>query len=188
MSTGNKNTKSEKALANAKKKVPVKAERAVSPRRHVPATHVLATFDDMLEDFSKRFRESIWTPWEWAIEPYTVELPMRAAYSDLIDEGNKFLVRAEVPGIPRDKIDVTVTKNGIEISGETGVETEEKEKNFVVRERNYSSIYKNLTFPEEVIPDKAECKVKDGVLEVIVPKKTPTPEAKKHKIQVKEAK
>lgn len=178
----------EKKVPAKTEKTPVKAERAISPRRHVPTTHVLATFDDLLEDFGKRFRESIWTPWDWAIEPYTVELPMRAAYSDLIDEGKSFLVRAEVPGIPRDKIDVTVTKGGIEISGETDAVNEEKEKNFVVRERSYSSIYKNLTFPEEVIPDKAECKVKDGVLEVIIPKKTPTPETKKHKVQVKEAK
>ena len=142
----------------------------------------------MLEDFRDRFRESILAPQQWAIEPYTVEFPIRETCSDLIDEGNKFLVRAEVPGIPRDKIDVTVTKDGIEISGETGAEKEEKEKNFVVRERSYSSIYKNLAFPEEVIPDKAECKVKDGVLEVSIPKKTPTTEAKKHKIEVKEAK
>jgi HSP20 family protein len=170
------------------RRVQVKRERAIVPRRHVPTNHVLATFDDMLDDFSRRFRESMWTPWDWAIEPYRVEFPMREAYADLVDEGNKFLVRAEIPGVPRDKIDVSVTKDGIEISGETGAEKEEKEKNFIVRERSYSSIYRSLAFPEEVIPEKAESKVKDGVLEVSVPKKTPVPPAKKHKVEVKEAK
>jgi len=155
--------------------------------KNVPANHVLATFEDTLEDFRRRFQENIWMPWEWAIEPYNVELPRRAAYSDLIDEGNRFLVRAEVPGIPKDKINVTATKDGIEISGETDAENEEKE-NFIVRERSYSSVYKSLTFPEEVIPEKAECKIKDGILEVSIPKKTPTPEVKKHKIEVKEVK
>jgi HSP20 family protein len=173
-------------------RVPVKAGTAISPVKNVPVNHVLATFDDVLEDFRRRFQDSVWTPWEWArewaIEPYVMELPMRAAYSDLIDEGSKFLVRAEVPGIPRDKIDVTLTKDGIEISGETGAEKEEKEKNFLVRERSYSRVYKNLVFPEEVIPEKAECLVKDGVLEVSIPKKAPTPPAKKHKLEVKEAK
>jgi HSP20 family protein len=168
-------------------KVPVQTGQAVSPAKIVPATQVLATFEDMMEDFRRRFQESIWMPWTWAIEPYNVELPMRVAYSDLVDEGKRFLVRAEVPGIPRDKIDVTVTKDGIEISGETDAEKEEKEKNFVVRERSYSSIYKNLAFPEEVIPEKAECKIKDGILEVTIPKKAPTPEVKKHKVEVKEA-
>jgi len=168
-------------------KVPVKTGKAVSPTKIVPANQVLATFEDTLEDFRRRFQESIWMPWEWAIEPYNVELPIRAAYSDLIDEGNRFLVHAEVPGIPRDKIDVTVTKDNIEISGETDAENEEKEKNFIVRERSYSSIYKNIAFPEEVIPEKAECKIKDGILEVTIPKKAPTPEVKKHKVEVKAA-
>ena len=170
-------------------KVPAKiAKRGRAPTKSVPADHVLATFDDMLEDFRRRFQQNIWTPWEWVIEPYTVELPARVAYSDLIDEGNMFLVRVEVPGIPRDEIDVTVTRDGIEISGETGAEKEEKEKNFVVHERSYSSIYKNLAFPEDVIPEKAECRIKDGILEVSIPKKNPTPELKKHKVEVKEAK
>ena len=181
-------SKEEKKASDKIVKAPAKTNRAIRSRRHVPSTHVLATFDDMLEDFRNKFRESIWTPWDWAIEPYTVEFPIRETYSDLEDAGNKFIVRAEVPGIPRDKIDVTMTKNGIEISGEMGAEKEEKEKNFVVRERSYSSIYKRLEFPEEVIPDKADCVVKDGILEVSVPKKTPVPEVKKHKIAVKEAK
>ena len=169
-------------------KVPVKTGKAISPMKEVPATHVIATFDDSLDDFRRKFLENLWMPLAWTVKPYAVELPIRETYSDLIDEGNKFLVRAEVPGIPREKIDVTVTKDGIEISGETGAEKEEKEKNFVVRERSYSSVYKSLLFPEEVIPDKAECNVKDGLLEVSIPKKTPTPEVKKHKVEVKEAK
>jgi len=169
-------------------KVPIQTGKTLSPAKIVPANHVLATFEDTLEDFRRRFQESIWTPWGLGIEPYTVTLPIREAYSDVVDEGKSFLVRAEVPGIPRDKIDVTVTKDSIEISGETDAEKEEKEKNFVVRERSYASIYKNLAFPEEVIPEKAECKIKDGILEVTIPKKAPTPEVKKHKVEVKEAK
>jgi len=183
------------------KNVPVKVEKrtAIKPRRRAPPSNVLVTFDDLLDDFRRNFMESVWTPWELArerlwtpwqwtdIEPY-VEFPAREAYSDLVDEGNNFLVHTEVPGIPKDKLDVTVTKSGIEISGEASAKSEEKDKNYVVRERSYSSIYKNLEFPEEVIPEKAECVVKDGVLEVSIPKKTPTPEAKKHKVEVKEAK
>jgi len=181
MSTGKK-------LPAKTERTPTRAEKSIRPSRHVPTSHVLATFDDMLEDFRRRFQESIWTPWDWAMQPSTVGFPVREAYSDLVDERDKFLVRAEVPGIPSDKIDVTITKHGIEISGETGAEKEGKDKNFVVRERSYSSVYKNLAFPEEVIPEKAECKIKDGVLEVSIPKKKPTPETKKHKVKVKETK
>jgi len=166
--------------------VPVKPQRAIKPRKHVPATHVLATFDNLLDDFNRRFRESIWTPWEWEpMEPYTTEFPAREAFADLMDSGSKFVVHAEVPGIPKNKINVTVTKDDVEISAQAGTEREEKKKGYVFRERAHSSFYKKIVFPEEVIPEKVESNVKDGVLEVDVPKKTPTPEPKKHKVTVK---
>ncbi len=62
---------------------------------------------------------------------------------------------------------------------------QDKEKNFVVRERVYSHIYKQLAFPEEVIPEKAESTFRDGLLEVSIPKKTIAPAPKKHKVIVK---
>ena len=174
-------------MSEVEKKVPVKAivkaGRAIKPNVHVPAKHVLTTFDQLMEDFSRNFRESIWAPWDWiGVEP---ALSLREAPADLVDAGSKFLVHAEMPGIPKDKIDVTVTKDGIEISAETSFEKEEKEKNFVVRERDYAHVYKRMSFPEEVIPEKAESTLKDGLLEVSIPKKTPAPEPKKHKVIVK---
>jgi HSP20 family protein len=175
-----------KRASKSTEMVPVRAQKAIRPRKHVPTTHVLATFDDLLDEFNRRFRESIWAPWELEpIEPYITELPAREAFADLIDAGNKFVVHAEVPGIPKDKINVAVTKDDVEISAEAGTEKEEKKKGYVFRERGYSSFYKRIVFPEEVVPEKAESTVKDGVLEIDVPKKTPTPEPKKHKVAVK---
>ena len=174
-------------MSKVEKKAPlkaiVKAERAIKPNVHVPAKHVERTFDQLMEDFRRNFRDSIWGPWEMMdLEP---TLSIRETSTDMVDAGNKFIVHAEMPGIPKDKIDITVTKEGIEISAETNVGKEEKEKSFVVRERNYSHIYKVLSFPEEVIPEKAESTLKDGLLEISIPKKTPAPEPKKHKVIVK---
>jgi HSP20 family protein len=153
------------------------------PAKQVPAVHVLTTFEDLMDNFRKNFIESIAFPFEWiSVEPV---VPVREATVDLIDEGNKFVVHAEMPGVAKDKIDVALTKDGIEISAETDVETEETEKNFVVRERIYSHIYKQLYFPEEVIPEQAESICRDGLLEVSVPKKTIAPAPKKHKVTVK---
>ena len=156
------------------------------PAKHVPAVHVLTTFEDLVEDFRNSFIESIAFPWNWvSLEPVVPAIPVREATVDLVDEGNKFIVHAEMPGVAKDKIDVTLTKDGIEISAETDVEKQNSEKNFVVRERVYSHIYKQLSFPEEVIPEKAESTFKDGLLEVYVPKKTVAPTPKKHKVAVK---
>ena len=163
----------------ATKHLPVKRV----PAKHVPAVHVLTTFDDLVDDFRRNFIESVAFPFEWvSMEPVA---PVREATVDLVDEGNRFVVHAELPGVAKDKIDVALTNDGIEISAETDVETEDKEKNFVVRERVYSHVYKQLSFPEEVIPEKAESTFKDGLLEVCIPKKTIAPAPKKHKVAVK---
>jgi HSP20 family molecular chaperone IbpA len=184
-------------MSKEEKKAPVKAiaktEVAMKPikhvpakqipAKHVPAVHVLTTFDDLMDNFRRNFIESIAFPVDWiSLEPV---VPVREAPVDLVDEGNKFVVHAELPGVAKDKIDVSLTKDGIEISAETDVEKESKEKNFVLRERAYSHVYKQLPFPEEVIPEKAESTYKDGLLEVCIPKKTIAPAPKKHKVPVK---
>jgi HSP20 family protein len=184
-------------MSKEEKKAPVKAiakaEVVAKPVKHVPAkripakqvpaVHVLTTFDDLMDNFRRNFIESIAFPFEWiSLEPV---VPVREATVDLVDEGNKYVVHAEMPGVAKDKIDVALTKDGIEISAETDVETEDKGKNFVVRERVYSHIYKQLSFPEEVIPEKAESMFRDGLLEVCIPKKTIAPAPKKHKVAVK---
>ena len=184
-------------MSKAEKKAPVKAiakaEVAVKPVKHVPAkpipakqvpaVHVLTTFDDLMDNFRRSFIESIAFPWEWvSLKPV---VPVREATVDLVDEGDKFVVHAEMPGVAKDKIDVALTNYGIEISAETDVEKEDKEKNFVVRERVYSHVYKQLSFPEEVIPEKAESTFRNGLLEVCIPKKTIAPAPKKHKVAVK---
>jgi HSP20 family molecular chaperone IbpA len=178
--------------AIAKADVPVKSIKHVPakripakniPAKHVPAVHVLTTFEDLMENFRRNFIESIAFPLEWvSVEPV---VPVREATVDLVDEENRFVVHAELPGVAKDKIDVALTKDAIEISAETDVEKEDKGKNFVVRERVYSHVYKQLSFPEEVIPEKAESTFKDGLLEVCVPKKTIAPATKKHKVAVK---
>jgi len=167
--------------------VPVKAVKKVPakniPAKHVPAVHVLTTFDDLMDNFRRNFIESIAFPVDWiSLEPI---VPVREATVDLVDEGNRFVVHAELPGVAKDKIDVSLTNDGIEISAETDVERKDKERNFVVRERLYSHVYKQLSFPEQVIPEKAESTFRDGLLEVCVPKKTIAPAPKKHKVAVK---
>src|SRR5271157_3992346 len=165
------------------KHVPAKVPAKHIAAKQVPAVHVLTTFDDLMNDFRKNFIESIAFPFDWInIEPV---VPVREATVDLVDEGNKFVVHAEMPGVTKDNIDVALTNDGIEISAETDVETEDTEKNFVVRERVYSHIYKQLSFPEEVIPEKAESTYRNGLLEVSIPKKTIAPAPKKHKVPVK---
>ena len=149
----------------------------------------LSDLDRMFSDYFRRF-ESTWPslfqggvfgPRWWR----TFELPeTRRAFADLIDAGKEYHVRAEVPGIPKDKLNISVTPRGIRIEGEAETKIDEDKEGYVHKERSWSMVRRELAFPEEVIPDQAEAEVKDGVLEVKVPKKNPT-EVKVHRIQVK---
>src|SRR5881296_1754386 len=112
------------------------------------------------------------------------DLRVREPLVDLIDKGSEFVVRAELPGVAKEDVDLTVTADGIEIRAETNGSREEKEKNYEYRERTYQALRRVLSFPEEVKADLASATLKDGILEVRVPKKEPTPEPKPVKVPV----
>ena len=65
------------------------------------------------------------------------------------------------------------------------VEKEDKKKNYLHRERAYSSFKRAVSFPEEVDPAKAEGKMNNGILELRIPKKEPKPETKPRKLELK---
>lgn len=144
--------------------------------------------DRVFADFTKRLDSSFAHPFEsnWLAPRWRAfEFPdTRRAFADLIDSGTEYRVRAEVPGIPKEKLNITVTPKDIKIEGEAETAIDEKNEGFVHRERTYSKVKRSIAFPEEVIPEKADATVTNGLLEVKIPKKTPT-ETKTHKIQVK---
>lgn len=175
-------------MSEKKKEIEVK-EPEKTPITPWRPGDVFQAFDEMWNDFRRDFLVP-WRPWRRWIQPWrrTVSpliIVPREACVDLVDMEKEYKVCAEVPGIPKDKIDVTITTDGIEISGKAEVEKQEEEQGYVVRERGYSEVYKKLSFPEEVAPEKATATLKDGVLEVKIPKKTPAPKAKKHKVKIK---
>jgi len=103
---------------------------------------------------------------------------------DLIDEGNQFLVKMDVPGIKKNEINLNVTDNSLEISAEHKEESEEKKKNYLRKERSHVSYYRTLPLSENVVSDKVKAKLVDGVLEITLPKSKPTPISKKKSIQI----
>ena len=168
-------SKNEKKDNDEKKET---AETAIAPR--YPGD-IFKAFDEMWEGFRRDFLRP-WRPWGFWGRPLRIRerpeiLAMREACTDLVDAGKEFKVCAEVPGIPKDKLEIIITKDGIEISGKAETERKKEEKGYVVRERGYSEVYKKIAFPEEVIPDKAVATLTDGLLEIKVPKKAPIPEA-----------
>jgi HSP20 family protein len=101
---------------------------------------------------------------------------------DVFEEGDGVVVKAELPGMSREDIDVKVTDNIVTISGEKKKEEKIEKKNFYRMERSYGSFSRSFRLPTEVQAEKASAKFKGGVLEIRIPK---SEEAKKKEKKVK---
>ncbi|MEM4246838.1 MAG: Hsp20/alpha crystallin family protein [Candidatus Woesearchaeota archaeon] len=143
-------------------------------------------FDRLFEEFRQSFDDLLrpFLPTAYTIAE-APEMSTRYAAVDLIDNGDSYTVTAELPGFSKDMVDIQVTKDGATIRAERKEEKEEKRRNYIHRERAYSSIQRYIAFPEEVIPAKAEGSMKDGVLELKVPKKEPKAAETPHKVELK---
>lgn len=142
----------------------------------------------MIEDYARRFDRTWPSMLQGPMFPRwwrTFEFPeTRRAFADLIDSGKEYRVHVEVPGIPKDKLNISVTPRGIKIEGEAETTIDQDNEGYVHKERTWSKIRREIALPEEVIPEQADATIKDGVLELRIPKKNPT-EVKSHKVEVK---
>ncbi len=91
---------------------------------------------------------------------------------DVSEEDKSYLVKAEIPGVKKEDIHVSIDGNQVSISAEIKKEKEEKEGKRVIRsERYYGKVYRSFSLDQEVDQGGAQAKYSDGVLEVKLPKK-----------------
>jgi HSP20 family protein len=107
---------------------------------------------------------------------------MPAPTLDVYEEKDDVVVKAELPGLSKEDIEVNLTGSTLTIKGEKKKEEEVKEKDYYRRERSYGSFTRSLELPSEVKADQVSASFKNGVLEIRMPK---TEEAKKKEIKVK---
>jgi HSP20 family protein len=102
--------------------------------------------------------------------------------TDMFEESDDLVLRAEIPGIKKEDIEVTITENTISISGEKKKETEAKRKNYYKWESSYGSFCRTFRLPKEVQLNKVKSSFKNGILEIRMPK---SEEAKSKEVKVK---
>ncbi len=100
---------------------------------------------------------------------------------DVVDEKDHLLVKADLPGLNKDDIRVSIEDGVLSIQGEKKEETEEKKKGYLRAERFYGSFFRSVSLPSAVDDTKVKASYKDGVLELTLPKKE---EAKPKQIKV----
>jgi HSP20 family protein len=100
---------------------------------------------------------------------------------DVFEKDDKFVVKAELPGMKEEDINVSVVGDTLTIKGERKAESEAKEKDYYYCERSYGSFSRSLALPSNVDAQKIEANYEDGVLEISLPK---IPEVKPKKVSV----
>ena len=88
---------------------------------------------------------------------------------DVLQRGNELVVRADLPGVKPDDVDVEISDDAITISGERSDEREEERHGVYRVERRYGSFFRTIPLPQGAIADQAKARFNDGVLEVVVP-------------------
>jgi HSP20 family protein len=102
---------------------------------------------------------------------------------DVKEDDNAYTVHADIPGVKKEDIQVSIEGNQVSVSAETKVEKEEKKGEKVLRSERYvGKVARSFTLPHEVDDAQAQAKYSDGVLELTLPKKAAT-SAKKLAIQ-----
>jgi len=89
---------------------------------------------------------------------------------DIYDENDSIVLKAELPGVDKDNIEVDVKDSILTLKGERTLDNEVKEDNYYRRERSFGKFERSFTLPVHVDPDAIKAEYKDGLLKVEIPK------------------
>ncbi len=101
---------------------------------------------------------------------------------DVYEEGDNIIVKAEVPGVKKEDISVSLNGDILTISGKSQEEKEVKKENFYRKEIRSGTFSRSITLPAQIDKDKVKASYKDGVLQLTLPK---SPEEKKKEVKIK---
>ena len=105
--------------------------------------------------------------------------PVHAPRFDFVETEEDYQLRADLPGIAEENLDITVHEGILSVSGSRSEETTEEGANFLLRERQYGSFERRIKLPKDANAELVQAKLQDGVLAITVAK---TEERKARKI------
>jgi len=113
----------------------------------------------------KLFEDSfVWPSHLWP------ELRSGSLSIDVCQTKDDVVVKAALPGVKPEEVNITITGDTLTIKGEHKKEEETKEKDYLCRECRYGAFSRSVTLPVEVESDKADASFEDGMLTVTIPK------------------
>ena len=138
---------------------------AIDVRRNMPLTR---SMEEFFEDFPARRWMETFEPfgWKW---PAGID-EERAFRLDIVDREKELFVRAELPGVEKDDVKVTIAGDRLMIEAEREFEEEDEKEDFYRLELGYGKLMRTVVLPVEVDADKIHAELKEGILNVTLPK------------------
>lgn len=138
-----------------------------------PARRIMSPFDDF-DNLFTNLRNSDWMhPFHWPSAAQS-HIPMFAEGKlpkvDIIDSDNDLLIRAELPGVDKKDLDISMTDNSVTLKASTSYEDKEEKADYFRSEIAHGEYSRTIGLPADVNIDKAKSSFKNGVLELTVPK------------------
>jgi len=115
---------------------------------------------------NRLFEESFVRPWGSWLTPFTRE----TLALDMYETDDEIVVKASLPGVKPEDVDVTISGNVLTIKGETKAEEKVEKANYIRQERRYGAFSRSVTLPTDVDVDKATAEFENGVLTLTLPK------------------
>ena len=156
--------------AGASERKPPKSVEASPPAR--APSWGLGVFEDIDRLFDE-FMSARWPSFMW--QPPFRSLGMdlmrtRVPSVDVCETDDELIVRAEVPGVPRENLDVSIVDRTLTIKGRTSEEARDEREDYYRREIRSGEFSRSVLLPAAIEADKASASLKDGVVELRLPK------------------
>lgn len=135
------------------------------PTRWDPLRSLARDLDTMHREMDDLFKRTFGMAKETQGERALDMTPVINAYT----KGKTYFVEAELPGVNRDDLDVSVDGKILTLRGERKEDKETKEEDFLIRESRYGSFIRRLTLPEGVNTEKIHANFENGVLRISMP-------------------
>jgi len=160
------NTKEEKGLSRQSSTLARRSGTLTSP---ASPFQMMDRMMDEMDRWFDDFTRMAGFPSLLSRRPFGLSRPREGVWWPRIEtgqKGNRFFVRADLPGLTRDDINVHVSDDAITIRGERKAEREEEQTGLWRSEREYGEFHRVIPLPEGVIPESANATFRNGVLEI----------------------
>jgi HSP20 family protein len=166
-----------------------KTKKERSRRDEEPESNALALpgfgLPRIFEDFMRPFDGFMQPLFPGPMQSFWSELREKEPSIDIQDRGDHYVLTAELPGFEKKDVEVRITSSGIELKGERKTDQERRSKDGAQVQSSSTYFHRYMTLPEEVVSEKADGTMKNGVLELKLPKKEPKAMDRSRKVDLK---